>query len=141
MDTTLMAGEIEFEEGRVSAVYKDSEGYLTIGVGRLVDARKGGRLSNAEIDMLLANDIASHTLDLDARLPWWRVLSDVRQRVLVNMCFQLGIDGLLKFTTTLTYIHNQRYEDAAKAMLLSDWAKQTPARAKRMADRMRDDHV
>lgn len=141
MDKGLMTAELEIEEGRVGHAYLDSLGFLTLGIGRLVDERKGGRISDAEINLLCSNDIDAKMAEMDLRLPWWRVLSEVRQRVLLNMAFQMGVDGLAKFKNTLDYIHNGRYDDAAKGMLASMWAQQTPARALRMANRMRDDHV
>ena len=45
------------EEGVVKHAYQDHLGYWTIGVGRLIDKRKGGGLSDEEIDYLLGNDI------------------------------------------------------------------------------------
>ena len=53
------------------------------------------------------------------------------------MAFQMGVDGLLGFKNTLAMIQSGRYSDAAKGMLSSLWAKQTPARAKRMSEQMR----
>ena len=49
-----LAQLLEAREGRVAHAYIDSEGYTTIGVGRLIDKRKGGRLTDREIDYLLA---------------------------------------------------------------------------------------
>jgi lysozyme len=53
------------------------------------------------------------------------------------MSFQLGIAGLLKFKSTLAFIEAGDYENAATNMLKSLWAKQTPQRAKRLAEQMR----
>lgn len=53
------------------------------------------------------------------------------------MAFQMGIVGLLGFTNTLAAIKRGDYAAAATGMLASLWARQTPARAKRMADMMR----
>lgn len=141
MDTKQLSEELRRDEGSVRAAYKDSLGYLTIGVGRLIDAQRGGGLSDDEIDYLLLNDIVKVEAHLDERLPWWRTLSETRQRVLANMCFNLGIEGLCKFVHTLDYIHSGRYEDAATAMMQSTWAAQVGLRAKRLALMMRDDHI
>lgn len=56
---------------------------------------------------------------------------------LLNMAFQMGVDGLLGFKNTLELIRTGSYEKAAEGMLSSLWAKQTPARAKRLAVQMR----
>jgi lysozyme len=57
--------------------------------------------------------------------------------VLQAMAFQMGIDGLLGFTGTLAAVQRGDYEAAAKGMLASLWARQTPSRAGRMAAMMR----
>ena len=128
---------LERDESTVLHVYPDSFGYWTIGTGRLVDARKGGGISREEARYLLRNDIASRTEALHARLPWFADLDEVRQAVLTSMAFQMGIDGLMQFVRTLAAVHYGKYAEAAKYMLESKWAQQTPARALRNADMMR----
>lgn len=130
--------QLALDEGRRRSAYTDSRGFLTIGVGRLIDARRNAGLSPAEIDLLFDNDRAAKEAELDARLPWWRGLDQARQGVLLNMAFQLGVAGLLKFTTTLGYVQAKQWDRAADAMLLSNWANQTLERAERLSDQMRD---
>ena len=125
------------EEGEVLTEYKDHLGYSTIGVGRLIDKRKGGGITKEESAYLLNNDIDKIVEQLDKRISWWETLDEARRGVLVNMAFQMGVDGLLGFKNTLNMIQSGRYSDAAKGMLSSLWAKQTPARAKRMSEQMR----
>lgn len=142
-DDTLLA-ELRRDEGVVPHAYNDSLGFLTIGVGRLIDQRKGGGLSPDEVDYLLANDVKRSMADLDKYLPWWRNLTEPRQRVLVNMCFNLGIgsstlgSGLLGFKNTLAMIQVGDYEGAAKGMLQSKWARQVGNRAMRLSAMMRE---
>jgi lysozyme len=124
------------DEGRRSCVYGDILGIQTIGVGRNVDARHGGGLSDAEIDYLLDNDIAEKTAQVDQSLNWAQTLDEPRKAVLVSMAFQLGIHGLLEFTQTLAAVRDERYEHAAQLMLDSLWAKQTPQRAQRLSRQM-----
>lgn len=137
----LTVAELRRDEGVVRHAYKDSLGYLTIGVGRLIDKRKGGKLSDDEINYLLMNDIKECVADLDKHLPWWRSLSDVRRRVLVNMRFNLGMQGLLGFRNTLRFIEAGDYKRAAENMLKSLWAKQVKGRAVRLAYMMEHDKV
>jgi lysozyme len=124
------------EEGAESCAYQDSLGYWTIGVGRLIDSRKGGGLSNEEIDMLLDNDIKRNYEAVLKALPWIKKLSDQRQAVLIEMAFQMGVSGLLQFKRTLGSIEDGQYGEAAVEMLDSLWAQQTPERAKRLAKQM-----
>lgn len=137
MDINQMRSELRRDEDVKYSVYQDSLGYWTIGVGHLVDARKGGKLSDAVVDMILDEDIESKMADLDKNLPWWRTVSENRQRALLNMCFNLGIGGLLGFTNTLNLIRQGHYDQAAVEMLNSKWATQVGDRAKRLSAMMK----
>jgi lysozyme len=128
--------QIVRDEGVVPHAYQDQFGYWTIGVGRLLDKRKGGGLSRDEVYYLLSNDINQKTKQLVEALPWVSFLSEQRQAVLINMCFQMGIDGLLKFKNTLKLIEDGHYDVASSGMLKSLWAQQTPERAKRLSKQM-----
>lgn len=125
------------DEGEVLHAYQDHLGYWTIGVGRLIDKRKGGGITPEESACLLSNDIDKRLVELDRRLPWFKRLSEPRQGVLLNMSFQMGVDGLLGFRNTLAMVQSGDYAGAADGMLQSVWAQQTPARAKRMSEQMR----
>jgi lysozyme len=57
--------------------------------------------------------------------------------VLVNMAFNMGINGLLGFKHTLELVRTGNYADAADAMLNSKWAEQVGPRAKRLSEQMR----
>ena len=131
--TRLLRGE----EGEVLTEYKDHLGYSTIGVGRLIDARKGGGITAEESAYLLSNDIQKKLSELERKLPWIKELDEARRGVLLSMAFQMGTEGLLGFKNTLEMVRTGRYTDAAKSMLNSLWAKQTPQRAKRHSEQMR----
>lgn len=106
--------------------YKDSKGLLTIGIGRCLET-KG--ITELEAEYLCNNDIATCMADLRTHLTWFDKLDSVRQDVLMDMCFNLGIGGLLKFHNTLTLIEQGKYENASKEMLNSEWTKQVGDRA------------
>lgn len=137
-----LTSDLRRDEGEKLHAYQDSEGYWTIGVGRLIDPRRGGGISKEESAYLLRNDIARVTADLDRALPWWRSLSEARQRVLLNMGFNLGVGstkkGLLSFRNTLAAIERGDYVTAARGMLASKWARQVGVRAERLAQLMRE---
>jgi lysozyme len=131
----VIANFLEKEEGRVDHAYQDSRGFWTIGVGRLIDGRKGGRLSSEEIDFLLANDIKTHTAGIQDWPAWQAVKDDpVRAAALVSMAFQLGVGGLAEFRTSLGLIAAKQWQAASDSLLKSLWAKQTPGRALRVAE-------
>jgi lysozyme len=129
--------QLQRDEGFKDHAYQDHLGYWTIGFGRLIDERKGGHITLEEGLFLLNNDIDNKTEELLKRLPWVNDLDDARKGVLVNMAFQMGVDGLLKFKNTLELIKNGKYKEASDAMLESLWAKQTPNRASRLSAQMK----
>lgn len=134
---TNLREQLLLDEGLRLQSYKDSLGFLTIGVGRLIDPKKGGGISKDEAMLLLDNDIKAKTKQLQTALPWMLKLCEARQGVLLNMAFQMGVEGLLKFKNTLAMIQAGKYEAAADGMLQSLWAKQTPLRATRLSLQMK----
>lgn len=129
--------QLRADEGEVLHAYQDTLGFWTIGVGRLIDKLRGGGITKEEAAYLLRNDIERKTAEVRSRLPWVERLDPVRQGVLVNMAFQLGVGGLLAFKNTLALIERGDYAGAADNMLKSTWATQTPARAQRLAKQLR----
>ncbi len=119
-------------EGTRLMPYLCSAGYLTIGVGRNL-AQKG--ISQTEADYLLENDIAEFTELVKASIDTSQC-NEPRLAVLINMAFNLGIDGLLKFKNTLQSIENGQYDLAAIQMLDSLWATQVGDRANQLALQM-----
>ena len=128
--------QLRRDEGEVLHAYSDSLGYLTIGVGRLIDKRKGGGITHEESAYLLNNDIERKHAELLKRAPWMANLDPARFGCLLNMAFQLGVDGLLGFKNTLAMVRAGDYAGAAAGMLQSLWATQTPERAKRLSVQM-----
>lgn len=124
-------------EGFRESAYQDSLGYWTIGIGRMIDARAGGKITPAEALFLLSNDIDTAERELDDHFGWWRSLDAVRASVLLEMMFNLGAPKLGEFVNTLAAVKEQRWTDAAHGMLDSLWAHQVGDRAVRLAEMMR----
>lgn len=133
MNRDKLKAQLIIDEDKRAAAYQDKLGYWTIGVGHLIDARKGGGLSNNAINFILEEDIDKKYAGLIDALPWVKTLDDARQNVLVNMSFNLGVAGLLKFAKTLDYVRRGEYKKAADEMLDSTWSEQTGDRAKRLS--------
>jgi len=130
------------DEGRKPYAYPDSLGYLTIGVGHLIDEKKGGRLPDSIIDALLEYDIREATGLLFQYQPWTAQLDPVRQAVLINMVFNMGQepfdhDGFKDWPNFLAQVQRGDYEQAATNMLSTPWAQQVGMRAQRLAAQMR----
>ena len=134
MDIDRLITQLKVHEGVRSKVYLDTEGIETIGVGR--NLRDRG-LSDDEIELMLANDIRDFQEEVERAFPWWSDMDDVRQRVVVDMAFNMGLGSLSKFVNTLAHIENGRYEEASVEMLDSKWARQVGDRANVLSDMMK----
>jgi lysozyme len=114
--------------------YNDVGGNLTIGVGRNLTARG---VNYDEIDLMLSNDIREAVHDCRAVIADWDLLDDVRQRVLADMCFNVGITRLQGFKKMLAAVERRDFDTAAHEMEDSAWAGQVGDRAHRLARMMR----
>lgn len=128
---------IEIDEGFVPHAYQDSEGYWTIGIGTLIDEKKGGGITREEAQWLLRRRVEKLKEEIRTHQPKVRILTEAREYVIYSMCYQMGVQGVLNFRKMWTAIKSDNYEEAANQMLDSLWAKQTPHRARKYAEIMR----
>lgn len=141
MDMVLFEAELRRDEGVKYWPYRDSVGVQTTGVGHNLQAKPlpsnwAYPLTLAQVTQLLEEDIADTFANLDRNLPWWRQMDEVRQRVIANMCFNLGIGKLLGFHNTLFAMQRGSYAVAAAGMRSSDWFHQVGDRALRLCQAM-----
>ncbi|EQA7786705.1 glycoside hydrolase family protein [Acinetobacter baumannii] len=142
------------DEGVKNTVYWDHLGYPTIGIGHLILYRKtrdmtailsklssdlghsvGATISQADISKLFISDLGKTQAEIRKNSvigPVYAKLNRSRQMALENMAFQMGTGGLAKFKKSLALIGAGDYEEAAKQLKNSLWAKQTPGRANRI---------
>jgi lysozyme len=146
MDEEQLMKEIIADEGYVYEIYNDHLGYPTFGVGHLITSKDkehgqpvGTPVSEDRIMECLENDMKIVCQELDMKEPWWRNLDDNRQRILANMCFNLGYPRLSGFKNFLSALQVSDFEKAAVEMMDSKWADQVGDRAKRLRDRMLHD--
>ncbi len=124
-------------EGKKKSAYQDSLGYWTIGIGRLIDSRKNAGLSDDEMLYLLRNDLAESEKEL-MRFPWFTKMDRVRQEVMIELHFNIGLANLLGFKNMIAYLTKGSYINAATQLLNSLWAKQVGEnRSSDMANRLR----
>jgi len=93
-------------------------------------------LTEQEAELVLRNKIAHIRIELEDKLPVFHRLSKKRQEVLIEMAYQLGVVGLLKFKKMIQALIGRNYDRAHREMLDSKWAKQTPQRANELAKKM-----
>jgi len=138
--TPFLVDDIENEEGRFLHAYPDPLTHAapwTVGAGFTgPDIGPNTTMTDAQVDAELDHRVEMICGELDAKIPWWRDLSDVRQDVVVQMAYQLGVAGLMTFTQTLACLRSGDWSGAAAHMLDSRAACQTPARWKRQARQM-----
>ena len=140
MTSPYLIPDLKSDEGLRLAAYPDPLSHgepFTIGWGHCgSDVHPGVVWTINQAEDALARDVQGVISGLDASLSWWRTLSDIRQDVLVNMGFELGVHGVLGFPETLSAIQSGNYVIADRDMLQSRWADQVPGRADRLALQM-----
>lgn len=122
------------DEGVRHEAYRDTRGIWTIGIGHTGPEVCAGLVwDDFAIDAAFQLDESAAWQGVQDSLAWFAGLNEPRQAVLISLCFQLGLRGLLEFHATLGALRDEHYADAAAQLLRSDLAKQTPARARREA--------
>lgn len=134
MNRDLLKQQLIRHEGLRLSPYSDTVGKTTIGVGRNLD---DNGITEAEALLMLDGDIERSERELDRITPWWRQMTDARQRALLDMHFNMGTRSLLTFRNTLAAMERGDYALAADAMLQSKWAGQVKGRAVELAAMMR----
>lgn len=146
MDMYELSQRIAMHEGLRLQPYFCKKGKLTIGVGRCLETNpltleeqkavgdwKHGITKNAAM-YLLKNDLEQICRQLNKRLKFFAALDDERQYALIDMGFNLGVSGLLKFKKMLGHMQCGNFDGAARECLNSKYAATVGARAKRIAD-------
>ena len=141
-------------EGLRLQVYKDTLGIDTIGIGRNLEDRGITKQELDDLDIptiehvyeygiteadavyLATNDVQIVEEELVRAHPCVDRLDSVRQLILIDMAFNMGVPRLCKFKNMWAAVHNEDYPTAAKEMLDSRWAKQVKGRATKLANAM-----
>ena len=131
MDRARLLEELMLDEGVIHEIYNDHLGYPTFGVGHLITEKDeehgkplGTPVSEERVAECLNADVDIVCAELDKNMEWWRGLNDTRQRVMANMCFNLGYPRLSKFKKFLAAVQEEDWETAAVEMMDSKGATQ-----------------
>ena len=141
-------------EGLRLHVYKDSLGIDTIGIGRNLQDRGISKEELDELDIpsikhvyeygiteadaifLAENDVQIVEDELLRAHPCVDRLDAVRQLILIDMAFNMGVPRLSKFKKMWAAIHENNFQEAAKEMLDSRWSRQVKSRSTKLAHAM-----
>lgn len=132
-EQACVLARIRRAEGFSRVPYKCSAGRLTVGYGHNLE--HGISVNAAEF--ILREDVARAERQVKDTFPWWTRLTQARLFVLVDMCFNMGLNGLKGFKKMLAALEAEAYETAAGEMLKSRWAAQVGRRARENARLMR----
>lgn len=137
VDDAILNSELRIDEGVRYSPYRDSVGIMTVGVGHNlkvspVPSEWVYPLSNSQINQLLSQDLEIVFTGLHNKLPWWRNLSYARQRAIINMAFNMGVENLLEFVHMLAALQIKNWIEAVAQMKSSKWASQVGDRATRL---------
>lgn len=123
VDVSKLEASIIKHEGVASFVYVDTVGHYTVGIGRNLDKKGGNGLSPDEMLYLLRNDIKKCQNSLQ-KYDWFLKQNTPRKDALIELCFNMGINRLLKFKNTIRFLGEENYQEAANHLMNSKWAKQ-----------------
>ena len=140
MNLIKLQDEIADDEGVKYETYHCSLGHLTGGIGHLItewdeefyDKSIGTRISHEQINDWFAKDIETTIKDCNLLFSQFDNLPEDIQRVLANMCFQLGRPRLSKFKNMIAAVNDLDWAKMADEMEDSNWYRQTPNRADRL---------
>ena len=142
MNIELCKQEIKRHEGEVLEIYMDSLGYKTLGVGHLCPPNDpeynwevGTPVSQEVVDMYYEQDFKKHyqeTIHVYGSYEDFQKLPELIQRVLVNMCFNLGGTRLSKFKNMLKACKEHNWEEMARQMQDSRWYYQVGRRSQEL---------
>ena len=117
-------------EGIKLQAYQDHLGFWTIGVGRLIDQKRRGGITETEALYLLNNDITACLRDLESIFQFeWDKFPDPVKMAMVSLRFQLGPGGFRGFKKMIGALKFGDFKSAAAQMKDSNWYRQTPRRA------------
>jgi lysozyme len=125
---------IKAHEGYRRFAYECSEGRLTIGYGTMIE-NGGHGIPEPIAEALLADYINVIYTQMSKRL-WFTDLNQARQECIVEMCYQIGVEGVAGFRNMISSLKAENWLAAADDALDSLWAEQTPARAAEVAGRL-----
>ena len=135
--------EIAFDEGVILETYLCSLSHKTVGIGHLClegepeyDLPIGTAVDQSRVNALFEQDIYRTLGDCRQIYDGFDDMPPELQKILANMCFQLGRTRLSKFVLTNELIKSGDLKGASIEMLKSRWAEQTPNRAKRLSQRL-----
>ena len=120
-------------EGLRLEPYQDSVGVWTVGYGHNCQTKT---ISKYIAEMLLGEDIRDAFQDCQ-RFHWFEDLDEVREAVVVDMLFNLGLPRFRKFKKFIGWMALGEYELASVEMLDSKWAKQVGKRAIELSHMMK----
>ena len=133
MNKEPIKAQVRDDEGWDPFPYPDHLGFQTIGYGFLIDKKKGGGLPRVVAEFWLDYLIDERINHFRRRWPPFDKQAPVVQNALLNMSYQLGVNGVLNFKQMIRALERGDRAEAKRQALDSVWATQTPERAQRVA--------
>lgn len=125
---------VKMHEGLRLKPYRCTAGKLTIGYGRNIE---DNGITEAEASFLLENDLRRCWYDCSSAFDWFDKLDKIRQGVIAELCFNIGLPRLKGFKKMLAACSRGDFETASCEMLDSLWARQVGKRALTLANLMK----
>ncbi|KAM9961134.1 hypothetical protein ACTFIW_010471 [Dictyostelium discoideum] len=149
---------LKYDEGEKLEMYKDTEGYYTIGIGHLItrikernvaiksleeqlghkvkmDSKNEPIITSSDSEALFEKDLSVATKSIESNPTLstiYKNLDNIRKMAIINMVFQMGVNNVLTFKMSLKLIEEKKWAEAAKELKNSTWNHQTPNRSNRV---------
>lgn len=143
----------ELDDGEILTILENEDFDIKVNnpkykIGTLEVHTLHNRISKDTAKILLENKVRTYYKDTKEAIineysrSMWTMLSPIRRQTLVNMAYNMGVNGLMLFTNMFTALRKKKFEEAADEMLNSQWHQQVGRRAERLAKQMHyDKHV
>ena len=144
VDDEALRAELTRDEGYRTAIYTDTEGFKTVGIGHLIIAGDpehgkpvGTEVTDERVQKLFTQDLGIALKDCTEVFSDFGTYPEEAQRVLANMMFNLGKSKFQAFKKCIAAVEDCDWNTAADEMVDSKWYGQVKGRSRRLVERMR----
>jgi|GEM_PF-3203588 len=130
--------KIKYESNYIQTMKSTKNGIL---VGYDFNITKNG-ISEEVASTIVEKAVAEDRERLE-KYNWFNKLDDVRQGAVLNLTFNMGVGGFLKFKSTISHLNNGNYDAASKSLLYTSrgtktrYYRQVKGRAKEVSNQLK----
>ena len=136
MNYQLLKNRIKKNEGFSIKPYKDILGKPTIGYGHLIKNKERHlffkKQTKESLNKVFENDFNAALISFQQHFNTSKTRPKKTKELIIEMIFQIGVEGVLKFKKMIRQIEKNNKHLAALEMMDSLWYSQTPKRVENL---------